>query len=119
MNLESLKVDSCVKMRHLKIYARKLSSLEITTLRPIRVSLKDITGLREGSFEFLFAFQNTYVPYCDDLSQEEYDDQTNKLTQLLMDLSHGHVERLSFHFCIVFAEVNCYFFPNIAVVELK
>lgn len=102
--LESLKVDCCVKVRHLSISAPKLSSLEIVTLKRIRISLAGIANLKQASFRFLLALENTCIPYCNDSSREEDGDQADKLIQLLIHLSQCNLERLSLHFCPVFSE---------------
>ena len=107
--LESLKVDCCVKVRHFRICSPKLSSLEISTLKRIRISLKDAAQLRRAAFRFRFEHENTCIQYCDDSSREEDDNQANKLIQLIIDLSHCQLERLSLHFCIAFAEVSLLF----------
>ncbi|ONK81616.1 uncharacterized protein A4U43_C01F31140 [Asparagus officinalis] len=103
--LETLKVDCCVKVRNFRIAARKLWSLEIITLNRIQISLRDTEQLREATFSFLSAYNDTCIRYYDDSSREEDEDQADRLVQLFMDLSCCyHLERLSLHFCTDFAE---------------
>lgn len=115
--LESLKIDCCIKVRHFKINAPTLVSLEISTLRRIRITLKDVCQLRQATLKFQLACDSSHVHYCDDSGREEDDNQASKLVQLLMDLSQcSSLERLSLHFSIAFTEVG---FPSYKINGFK